>query len=431
MTKRETRVLSGVALLAAAVIAGAVTVHLTDGGLGTATPPFVMFWEPRVDLWPVLLAGALLAGLVALAPRLLAFPRSRAGFAGAAFAIALATGLALNAAHFGSAAWDQVFDLGPGRSFEASNEVLAGLPALSYGAHVFLDRFAELVPSQPVGLAGHPPGLPLIMYGLGIHSSRGLAALCIGSLAAVAPAVHALGRALELDERAARRAALLACASPALLLFGITSTDAVFALAGTVSAALLCSGRRALRVAGCVALAGSVLLSWALLAIGAWAFLIAWSRRGPRSALALAAGCALAVLASQGALAALYGYDPIGALRATSQVYGDGIATTRPYGFWLVGSPVAFAVTAGLPLSAAWLLAAGRRSAPALALAAVVAISATLGFTKAEVERIWLPFVPLLCVAAATVIDDRRLRAALGVLCAQALICEVLFNTIW
>ena len=431
MTKRESLVVLAAGLVALAVIAVGVAVHAASGQLGTASPPFVMAWGPQADAVWTLVAVALLVALTAAAPRLLAVPRSPVGFAACGFAAALGVGLAVNGVRAGTRGWDGVFDLGPHGSFEAKNEVLAGLPSLSYGVHFFLDRFAELVPSQPVGLAGHPPGLPVLMHVAGIDTAPRLAALCIAALAAVTPATYALGRALGNDERSARRGALLAAAAPALVLFGISSTDAVFALAGTATAALLCARALPVRVAGCAALAISALLSWALLAIGAWAVLVAWRRDGARAAVALAAGSGVAVLALLGVLAAGYGYDPLGALRATEAVYRAGIATQRPYAFWVLGSPVAFAVTAGLPLTAAWLVAGVRRSAPALALAAIVVVSALLGFTKAEVERIWLPFVPLACVAASTVVADRHLRPVLALLGAQALVTELAFATVW
>jgi methylthioxylose transferase len=345
--------------------------------------------------------------------------------------VSLAVALAANAARNGSSGWDRVFDLGPHGSFEAKNEVLAGLHSLSYGVHFFLDRFAELVPSQPVGLAGHPPGLPVLLHVTGITTAAGLAAVCIAAVAGVAPATYALGRALDLGDRTARRAALLASASPSLVLLGVSSTDAVFAFFATVSAALLVSRRRSLRAGGCIALAFAALLSWIVLAIGAWATLVVWQRRGWRPALGLAAACGCAVVALDGLLAARYGYDPIGAVRATGQVYRSGIAGDRPYAFWVVGSPVAFAIMAGLPLSAAWVVATVRRATPAVAVAALIAVSALIGFTKAEVERIWLPFVPLVCVAAATVIDDERLRRALIVLGIQTLATTLLFATVW
>ena len=206
--------------------------------------------------------------------------------------------------------------------------------------------------------------------------------------------------------------ALLACAAPALVLFGISSTDAVFALAGTATAALLCARALPVRVAGCAALAivGAAVLGVAgHRRLGGARRLAARRRSARRSPSPPAAG--VAVLALHGVLAAGYGYDPLGALRATEAVYRAGIATQRPYAFWVLGSPVAFAVTAG-PAAHRRLARRRRcaRSAPALALVAIVVVSALLGFTKAEVERIWLPFVPLAVRRRRTVVDDRRLR---------------------
>jgi hypothetical protein len=91
---------------------------------------------------------------------------------------------------------------------------------------------------------------------------------------------------------------------------------------------------------------------------------------------------------------------------------------------------VAWLVMLGLPV--AWLalraLAAGDDAA--VALAVVVALSSVGGFTKAETERIWLPFVPLACVAAAA-FPARRIRGVLLALGAQVLTVELLFNTVW
>ena len=60
----------------------------------------------------------------------------------------------------------------------------------------------------------------------------------------------------------------------------------------------------------------------------------------------------------------------------------------------------------------------------------MVAISALAGFTKAETERIWLPYVPLACVCAAA-LPVRRLGLILGALALQAVVIEVLFGTVW
>ena len=103
----------------------------------------------------------------------------------------------------------------------------------------------------------------------------------------------------------------------------------------------------------------------------------------------------------------------------------------RPYKFWLFGSPTAFAALLGLPIAAGLLLAARRRLPAGVALGAVIAIASVAGFTKAETERIWLPFVPLACVAAAEVLRPAQVRWIAPLLLAQAFVVALLFQTIW
>jgi hypothetical protein len=414
---------------AVATVATGLLIRHLHGGLGTASPPFVMVWGPRLD--PLAAVSALaVATAIALAPRLPDAVRRPRAFAAGVLALSLGLGLALNLARTGTAGWYAIFDLGPGGSFEAANEYLPGLPALSYGARLYLDRFAELVPSLPVNVAGHPPGPLLVLHALHISSAGGAAALCIAAGALGAPLTYALGRAL-LDERQARVAALLYACSPLTLLFGVTSFDYLIATCGLASACLLVSRQPAARAAGALALAAASLMSWALLAVGAWAAILVWRRHGARAALALAGGCAVALAALNGALAVAYGYDPIGTLQATEAVYRHSVASVRPYAFWAFGSPVAWGVMLGVPIAAAALRSAAHGDDAAVALAVVVAIAALGGFTKAETERIWLFLVPFACVAAAPALSARRSTAVVALLLAQAIAVEVLFDTIW
>jgi len=431
MRRAEQAVLGAAGAVAAGTLVVGLAVEASGRVLGTATPPFIGALGPAARVLPALAAAAFLAAIVAAGPRLLRAPRSPAAFAATVFLLALGAALLVNAARSGTSGWSAVFDTGPHGSFEAKNEYLPGLPALFYGTGFFLDRFAELVPALPVNVAGHPPGLLLLIDALGIRTPGALAALCIACAAAVAPLTHAIARALNQEEERARLAALLAVASPALLLFGTTSADAVYAAAGAGAAALLVARRGAWRAAGCVVLALATLGSWVLLAIGAWAVVVALRRDGLRAAALLGGGCAVAVVALDGTLAAATGYDPIGTLRATERVYRTSLAEVRPYTFWVAGSPVAFAVTLGLPVAGAVLVAALRRQTAALAILAVVVVASVAGFTKAETERIWLPFVPLACVAAAGVIPAGRLRLVLGALAVQALGTQLLFFTVW
>jgi methylthioxylose transferase len=381
--------------------------------------PFIGHWRPQAD--PLLAVTiACFAGAVALGPNLL---RVRPWvFGAAAFGLTLVLRLALAAGGGGTAQWSVMFDQ---NGFEGPNEYLPALGALDFGAGFFVDRFAELVPSLPVHAAGHPPGLLLTLHALGIDSPGGMAALCIGVGALSGPLVYLLGRAV-LDERRARVAALLLALAPGALLFGATSADAVYLTLGLLAAWPLAAGRRA---AGAVALAVASFFAWSLLAVGAWAAIVTWRRDGLRSAIALAATCAVVLVAFYALLYAATGFDPIGTVRATEEVYRAGIASTRPYSFWLFGSPVAFLVVLGVPISLLALRALARGDGLALAIFAVIAIAAVGGLTKAETERIWLFLAPFVCLAAAT--ERAPLRPLLAALAAQAILYELAFETIW
>lgn len=417
-----------VIFVAVATIAVGVIVHHTTGRLGTALPPFVAGWAPQAQLLPALIAAAVLGGAVVVLPRAVEARIAPWRFDLIILLAALACGLAVGAAREGTHGWWAIFDLGPRGSFEARNEYLPGLPTLSYGVHFYLDRFAELVPSQPVNVAGHPPGPLLLMHLLGIRSAQGLAALCIACAALCAPLAHRLGRALD-GERAGRVAGALCALSPVVLLFGVTAFDAVFAAAGTATALLLVGPRT--RPLGAVALALSVFLSWALLGVGAWAAIVIWRREGTRAAVVLAVVCAAALVAFNLILVVATGYDPIGTLRATEQVYRDSVSTKRPLWFWAFGSPVAWGVLLGPPIVALLLRSATAARATGLATVIVVAVAAGGGFTKAETERIWLFLVPLACVAAAPHASRLRLPLVLGALAAQALAIQLLMGTVW
>lgn len=430
-TKRERLVLAALLALAAVTVAVGVWRGTTAGELGTATPPFVAAWSPRLDPAAVL-AIVLLPSAAILAPRLRAARVAPVAFAAASFAAALALGLAVGAMRSGSDGWAHVFELGPGGSFEAANEYLPGIPTLRWGVANYLDRFAETVPSQPVNVAGHPPGPLLLLRALGIDGAGGLATLCIVAAAACAPLTYLLARAAEAGpEGTARTAALLVVLAPIVLLDGVTSFDAVYAAMGAGAAVLLLQRRGWLIGLGALGFALATLFSWALLGIGAAVVLLRWRRDGWRSALAVATACGVAVLVGNAVLAAGWGYDPIGTLRATEGVYRHSLARVRPYWFWVLGSPVAWGAMLGLPVIAATVRGALRGSAVAVAIVAVVAIAALAGFTKAETERIWLIFVPLACVAAAEALPDRRLRGVLVALALQTLVVQALFDTVW
>ena len=422
---RAQRVPALVVAVTALTVAAGLGARARGLDLGAPLPPFLASWHPDFDLTALPAAVVLLAGVV-LAPRLLCPSVPPAAFAAATLLVALVLRLALAGARDGAASWYAVF----GDHGEGKNEYRPALAALAHGPRWFLDRFAELVPALPVHAAGHPPGLLLAMHVLDIDSAAGLAALTIAVGVLVVPLTYGLGQQL-LAEPAGRVAALLVIFAPSALLYGATSADALFATIGLAAASALVARRAPVRAVGALLLAIASFFSYALLAVGAWATLAVARREGIRSAAVLGLACALALTAFYAALYAASGFDVVGALAATDQVYGHSIARLRPYAYWVFGSPAAFLVALGLPVAWYAVRALAARQTVALALGAVILAAAVLGFSKAETERIWLFLVPLACVAAAGVLPARRLPPVLALLAVQALAAELFLGTIW
>jgi hypothetical protein len=351
-------------------------------------------------------------------------------FAAGLYGLALLLGISLNVSRGGVHDLWAVFKIGPGGSLESHQEYLPGLLALANGVHFYVSHFPALIPSLPIHVEGNPPGPLVALHLLGIADSQALAALCVGLGALTAPLAYDLGRTLGGEDRG-RMAGVLTAFAPALLLWGVTSADYAFATLGLAAACLLIRPRPLPRTVGALMAAAATFFSWLLFATAAWAVLVVLRREGPRRALTLAALCVLAMSAVYGALALALGYDPIATLNATARAYGHGISRHRPYAYWVFGSPTAWWIGLGLPIGWLALRAVPARDACALALFAVVTVSAILGLTKAETERIWLPYVPFACVAAAAVLPVRRLPGVLWLLLVQALAVQLLFDTVW
>lgn len=427
---------------AAGVVAVGLIIKATGarGVLGVPLPPFVMRWEPVIDAPFALLAGLALGFGVLLAAPLVERVRSRVGFSVAIFGLALGLGLALGAARIGTWGWWRVFAVGPHGSVEGRFEYLIALPVLRDGIGYYLHHFAALLPYTTTHVKGNPPGPLVALHLLGISSPAALAALCIGVGALSAPLAYDLGCVLG-DERRGRVAGMLTAFSPAMLLFGVTSVDYAFTTLGLVVACLLVRAGPTARggpwraralIAGSIGAAMASFFSWLLLALPAWVAVVTLRRHGPGRAAALCLCVALALVVWNGLLALFWGYDPFSALNATASAYSHGIAAIRPYAFWVFGSPAAWVVMLGLPV--AWFSLRALGDDAALALWTVVAFASVLGLTKAETERVWLPFVPLACVAAAgavSTLSPSRLRWLLAALGVQALLVELLFFTVW
>jgi hypothetical protein len=142
----------------------------------------------------------------------------------------------------------------------------------------------------------------------------------------------------------------------------------------------------------------------------------------------VAAASALAVLLAFAAL----GFSYLDALPALRGRYLEGVGGRRPESYWSWGGLAALAFSAG-PLAGAG-LARVRTLQPAAALAAAafasVLVAGATGMSKAEVERIWLPFVPWILLGCA-LLPERWRRRGLALQLVTALAVEHLLQTGW
>jgi len=302
----------------------------------------------------------------------------------------------------------------------------------------FTGRIADGSPdSWATHVAGHPPGALLVFVGLdrvGLvgGAAAGLACVLVGGLVAVAVPVtlRALG-----DEAAARTVAPFAALFPGAVWVG-ASADGLFAGVTATGVALLavaCAGRGPRR--DVAALAGGLLLGYGLyLSYGLTLMVlpvlaVALRTRRVRPLLIGGVGVMAVVLAFTVA-----GFWWVQGYLELVERYHAGIASTRPYEFWVVANLACLLVVAGPLLVRAAPAALRDRRSPAamlfLAAAAAVLLADLSGLSKAETERIWLPFVAWL-LAGAALLPRRSIRFWLAAGAGTALAVNHLLLTAW
>jgi methylthioxylose transferase len=311
-----------------------------------------------------------------------------------------------------------------------------------------IDSYISRIPfdaqpsNWPPHVAGHPPGaltffVLLVRLGLGSGLAAGLVVTLISASTAVAvlQTVRVLG-ATEL----ARRAAPFLVVGPAAI-WQCVSADGMFAAWaawGVCALALAATRPFRWRGLGWSVLAG-LLLGWCvmcsyglpLLGLLAVAVLVV-----ARSWLPL-------VPAALAGLAVVLAYVPFGfawweALPVLRERYWAGVASNRPPQYWMWGNLAALAFSAG-PLAFAGIAhTLSRRPTSAtravwwlvLGGVAMVVAADVSQMSRAEVERIWLPFVPWLLLGCALLPEPWRRRGlALQVL--VALLVQHLLFTGW
>jgi hypothetical protein len=403
-------------------------------------PPLHADWDPRTG--PGTLPAVLLAGLagwqaVELSGRL-AWRRLlwSAYLVGLAWMLALATVDGRD---------------GVGHVLGTDYEYLRTARATTDLPHT-LDTYISRIPydalpsNWPVHIAGHPPGaltffVVLVRVGLGSDLAAGLVVTLLAASTAVAVLVtlRVLGA-----EQVARRAAPFLALGPAAV-WQCVSADGMFAAVAAwgIAALAVASTRQDVRalvswsvVAGLL-LGYCVMLSYGLPLLGLLAFAVLAIGRTWRPLLPAALAALAVVLAF-----AAFGFTWWHALPALHQRYWDGVASRRPASYWMWGNLAALAVSAGPLVGAGLAHAVTRRREAARdagvrvvlwlsgAAVAMVAAADLSQMSRAEVERIWLPFVPWLLVSCALLPESWRRRGLLLQL-AVALAVQHLLSTGW
>ncbi|WP_030606020.1 hypothetical protein [Streptomyces fulvoviolaceus] len=305
--------------------------------------------------------------------------------------------------------------------------------------HILLDS----PDNWPAHVAGHPPAATLTFVlldraGLRGGGWAGIWCITVGATACVAVLVTA--RALA-GEGLARRAAPFLVLAPAAVWMG-TSADAYFAAVAAWAVALLAlavTGRSVWWAAGSGLLFGlTCYLSYGLTLfalIGAAVLWLGRRRVRERPALLLAFLAGLAVVPT---VFTLVGFDWWEAYRLLVTRYRQGAGGVRPYGYWVWANLACAVLITGLATAAGLrrtAVALIRRHGDAVGLAVLVAaallalLTADLsGMSKAETERIWLPFAMWLLPSCAFLTHPRAWLAAQAVL---ALLLNHLLRTGW
>jgi methylthioxylose transferase len=308
--------------------------------------------------------------------------------------------------------------------------------------HTYVDRIPMDAPDAwPTHPAGHPPLALLTFVGLdrvGLGGDLAAALVVVAVAATTALAVLVTLRALG-SEVTARRAAPFLVLTPAAVFMAV-SADALFAAVAAWGIACLALGATAVpraRVVGWSVLAGlllgaTVMMSYGLPLLGIVALAVLLVARSWLP-LPIAAGAALVVVLGF----AVAGFAWWDAYPVLNDRYWDGIAADRPASYWMWGNLAALLVCAGPLLGAGFGQGLARwRTADRTVLLLVagafacIALADLSRMSKAEVERIWLPFVPWLTLAVA-LLPERWRRWGLGLQVVWALLVQQLLYTSW
>lgn len=394
------------------------------GRLSLGAPPLIGRWDLGIGpeaLVPGFLAVALVVALPIAAERL-------------RWGLLLAFGWAASAAYAVALAWVDgrgavAEPLTTGYEYRA---VLGEIEASGVGS--FVRGFVDQLPTYPTHVRGHPVGASLVFWAheqIGLTGPHWSAALVIAAGTSVVVSGAVVVREVA-GEAVARRAVPFLVVPPALV-WVATSFDALVAGAVAVSIALLVVGaRRGGRGGDLAALGGGIVGAFALhLTYGAPLMLLPALvvvalrfRLRPVFMAVVGAAAVTALFVSAG----FWWFDGLAATRAE---YAAGAGGRRPYWYFAaLANPAALLLALGpaVPVALARLRDARLWPVVAGAIAGVV-IADLSGLSKGEVERIWLPFVPWLVVAAAVL--GHRPRRWLAIQAGTGLVLQLALDSPW
>ncbi|GFG73317.1 hypothetical protein [Mycobacterium botniense] len=329
------------------------------------------------------------------------------------------------------------------------DEYLGQVPSITDipdAVRTFSSRIRDFQPNSWVThVSGHPPGALLTFVwldrlGLRGGAWAGLLCLVVGSSAAAAVVITV--RAIA-GAAMARRAAPFVAVAPTAIWVAV-SADGYFAGVAAWGIALLAVAvHRAVRVPALIAAAAGLLLGWAvflnyglvLLAPLALAILVCAPDWRPALRAVGPATLAAAAVAAAFAAAGFWWFD---GYTLVQQRYWQGIASDRPFQYWGWANVAAVVCAIGLGSVAGVgrlfdLSAIRRRSGLHLLLVAVlgaIALADLSLLSKAETERIWLPFTIWLTAAPALLpLRSHRLWLALNT--AGAVLLNSIIVTNW
>ncbi|MET8680992.1 hypothetical protein ABZW18_26275 [Streptomyces sp. NPDC004647] len=451
--RRDLAAAAAAALLVAAAVTVGRAIERADGSLRVGWPPLFAGWSPH--LGPGTPAALLVAvAVIAYGPVLAARVPWRALLLGSwltsmawTWSLALVDGWHRGIARRLTTRYEYLqvidrFDDIPATLRDFTGHILLGSP----------DHW-------PAHIAGHPPAATLTFVGLdriGLGGGAWAGTWCITIGCTASAAVLVTIRALA-DQTLARRAAPFLVLAPAAIWVGASADGYFTAVTAWTIALLALAATRTVRFPASAALGSGLLLgltcylSYGLTLFAIVALAVLLAARTARPIPLVLAGAAVVPL-----VFTLLGFNWWDAYRLLVERYYQGAGGIRPYGYWvwanlactvIVAGPATFAglrrVVVASPGAVPAVRFGKRRPGPAreatgvhrlviLVLGALLAlvVADLSGMSKAETERIWLPFATWLLAATALLPSGGR-RAWLTAQAVLALAVNHLLFTGW